>query len=120
MVSSLQILLGIEMMSFTYGPGQFIHGDVHAEGEIILSEYKLYLRKDGKELASTYIPLDKMVRMKRDGKVLSVFVKLSVSFNYWAQFIGETSKIKELVKDLAEYRGFKKKFLRDEWEEVLS
>lgn len=106
-------------MQFTYGNGKFIEGQTILDGEIILSEHKLFLKNSEGDLARTYIPLEKIDHMKITAQGLIVHVRATVSFDYWATFSGRATKIVELAKDIAESRGMKKRFLRNEWDEVI-
>lgn len=104
------------MLAFTYGKGKYIHPEAQTEGEIILNEHKLYLKSDkGEELAQTFTPLDKIQRMTRSDNRLRFHIRLTVSFQYDVQFIGEKKRIKELAQDIAKSCGLKKAFWKDEW-----
>lgn len=106
-------------MIFSYGSGKYIEGSKHFTGEIILSEYKVYLRDKTEDYSQTFIPLDKVVQLKVLGNRLFFFIMLSVSNQYTPVIEGEKKLILELAKDIANRRGFKKKFLKNEWVEVL-
>jgi len=105
-------------MEFSYQQGTFIEGDKVIEGEIILSEHKLYLRSPSGDLTETYIPLEKIERIKKSSGSLDVHVRPSITIRYVACFKGEAKHISSLAKELVSRRGLKKKFLRNEWVEV--
>jgi len=102
-------------MEFSYGPGQFIEGDKKFKGEIILGQYKLYLRDSSGDLAQTYIPLDKIERIRQTRRGVEIYVRLSIYFRYVTLFEGERQHITELIKDLVKKRALKKQFLKNEW-----
>lgn len=105
-------------MVFTYGKGLFRQGNIVVDGDITLSEHKLFLKGAEGDYTSTYVPLEKIERICLKGDVLDVQVRLTISSQYVASFKGERNKVVELVKDIVSYRGFKKKFLKNEWVEV--
>ncbi|MCA9401432.1 MAG: hypothetical protein KC713_07380 [Candidatus Omnitrophica bacterium] len=105
-------------MEFTYGQGGFQEGRKRFEGEIILSEHKLFIKNGADDITQTYIPLEKIERIKRSGNYADVFVRPSLAYRYVARIHGQKPKIAELVKDIVESRGLKKKFLIKEWVEV--
>ncbi len=106
-------------MEFSYGNGIYIEGAKRIEGQIILGEYKLYLRGSRGDLAQTYVPLDKIEKIRRRGKLIEFHVRPSISFQYVAVIQGEKKHLSELLKDIVQRRGLKKKFLCDEWVEEI-
>ena len=102
-------------MEFSYGKGIYLEGSKHIEGEIILGDYKLYLRGTKGDLAQTYIPLDKIKRIFKKGKSIHLHVHPSISFQYVAIIQGEKKLMLDLLKDVVQKRGLKKKFLCNEW-----
>ena len=102
-------------MEFSYGQGIYIEENKRIEGQIILSEHKLYLKSPEGDLAQTYIPLEKIERIKKTWEGLEVYARPSISFRYTVLLKGEKKYLKELVRDLVQRRGLKKQFLRNEW-----
>lgn len=102
-------------MFFSYGEGQYIEGDKNILRQIILGEHKLYLKGPQGDLTQTYIPLEKIVKLKKIPKGLEIHVRPSITIKYIAFLYGDKSKISDLIKDLVSMRGFKKVFWRNEW-----
>jgi len=106
-------------MQFSYGKGIYIEGEKRVEGVIILDEFKIFLKGLEGDFAQTYIPLDKIERVKKAGNTASFHVRPSISFQYEAKIQGEKKYVGEFVKDIVQRRGLKKQFLRQEWVEDL-
>jgi len=106
-------------MVFSYGEGEYVQGETRLRGQILLSEHKLYLRDGQRELSQTFIPLEKIKRVRRSSDFLEVDVELSVVIQYAARIKGEGKQITDLCKDLVSARGLKKRFFRREWHEEL-
>lgn len=106
-------------MVFSYGEGEYIQGDMHLKGEILLSEHKLYLRDRQQELSQTFVPLEKIKKVRRDADGLELDVELSIMIQYTARLRGAKKQMADLCKDLVRARGLKKRFLRREWYENL-
>jgi len=102
-------------MEITYGNGVFIEGEKKFEGTIVLSEHKLFLKYSNSDLPQTYVPLEKIERMKLSGGAVDVQVRPTLYLQYVATFKGERSQIKSLTLELVQRRGLRKKFLRNEW-----
>lgn len=106
-------------MVFSYGEGIFYEGQQQFQGEIVLSEHKLYLRNAQGDIPQTYIPLEKIMKVaRRQGKAV-FYVCPSVSFQYVAFIGGQPSYIKDLIKDVVQRRGLKKQFWRAVWIEEV-
>lgn len=105
-------------VEFSYGHGKYIEGDKRIEGQIILSENKLYLKDANGDLAQTYIPLEKIERIRKSRQGVEVHVRPSIYTRYVAFLTGEKKYLSELVKDLVQRRGLKKQFLKNEWIET--
>ena len=103
-----------ETMLFSYGDGIYKEGEKSLRGEIILSEHKLYLKGPQGDLATTYIPLEKIVKIKKIYGGLSIFVRTALTVSYNAELRGG-KHINSLLKDLVQRRGLIKRFLRPEW-----
>ncbi len=106
------------MEEINFGKGEFEGFNIHCSGEIILSEHKLFLKDGGNDLTQTYVPLEKIYRIKRNGDKVEFFIQLTVTNKSKGCFKGSRKRIKGLINELVLRRGFKKAFLRNEWSEV--
>ena len=104
-------------MEFSYGQGEYCEGEKRFAGTVILSEHKLFLKSANGDIPATYIPLEKIERLRRSKQGLEVYVRPSLYFRYAAFFKGEPKHIAELTIDLVKRRGLKKHFLKKEWSE---
>ena len=102
-------------MEFSYGQGIYVEGNKRLEGQIILSEHKLYLKDKNGDLAQTYIPLEKIERIRNVRQGMEVYVRPTLYFRFAALIKGEKKYLSELTKDLVQRRGLKKQFLKKEW-----
>jgi hypothetical protein len=106
-----------EPMIFSYGKGAFREGEKSFSGEIILSEHKLYLRDSQGDLSTTYIPLEKIVKIQKVAGGLAIYVRTSLTVSYTAVITGG-KEIGSLLNDLVQRRRLKKRFLRREWVDI--
>jgi len=104
-------------MLFSYGQGTFIEGEKRFQGQIILGEHKLYLKDASGDLAQTYVPLEKIERIRKIKSGIEVHVRPSTYFRYMALLHGEKKHLSSLVRDIVQRRGLKKQFLKNEWVE---
>jgi hypothetical protein len=104
-------------MEFSYGQGVYREGERVFRGQIILGQHKLYLKNDAGELPPTFIPMEKIERIRLTSHGAEIHARPSLSYQYQVTISGEPPFIKNLVKDIALRRGFKKKFLKSEWVE---
>jgi len=102
-------------MMVAYGHGTFVQDANRFTGQIVLEEYRLCLRRDGEDLAPTFIVLDKIERIRRRGRELWIHVKPSLTLAYWAMIKGEARYMDDLTRELVARRGLSKRFLRREW-----
>jgi len=102
-------------MEFSYGQGIYIEDNKRIEGQIILSEHKLFLKDKNGDLAKTYIPLEKIERLRKTRQGIELHVRPTLYFRFTALLKGEKKLISELAKDLINKRGLKKQFLKNEW-----
>lgn len=105
-------------MEFSYGQGIYIEGDKELEGQIILGEHKLYLKDSNGDLAQTYIPLEKIERIRKTKSGIEVYACLSISNRYVVLLKGEKKYLSELVRDIVRRRGLKRHFFKKEWVET--
>jgi len=102
-------------MLVTYGQGECHQGGKSYKGQIILSEHRLYLKGSEGDLAQTYIPLEKIKKIRRTFTGLEIYVYPSLIESYVALIKGGKKNLSALLKDLTEQRGLKKRFLGYEW-----
>ena len=107
-------------MDIQYGEGIFREEKAIYKGEVTLGEHKLYLKGAEGDLTQTYIPLEKIESIKLSRGCLRLFVRPSLSYYYTAEITAKPKKMNELSQELVHRRGFKKKFLKKEWFEVLT
>jgi len=105
-------------MEFSYGQGIYLEDKKRIEGQIILSEHKLFLKGTQGDLTATYIPLEKIEGIKRASNKVLIYVRPSLAYRYTAVIEGGKKQVTELANDLVQRRGLKKKFLKNEWIEV--
>jgi hypothetical protein len=107
-------------MEFSYGNGTYIEGKKRFKGRIILSEHKLFLKDEEGDVVQTYIPLEKIERIRQTRQGLEVHARPTLYFRFAALIQGERKDLSGLVKDLVKRRGLKKQFLKKEWIESES
>ncbi len=105
-------------MEIVYGQGKYLDGASDFEGDIVLSEYKLFLRGAAGDWAQTFIPLEKIKKVRLVGDSMEISVCLSQVSRYTVKIKGENKNIKALAKELAVRRGFKKSFVWNVWVET--
>ena len=84
-------------MLFSYGEGEYIEGIRHFKGEIVLSEHKLYLRSKNGDFAQTYIPLERIERIKSTFTGVMIFVRFSILECYKMILKGQRKLLSDLV-----------------------
>ena len=104
-------------MLLTYGRGEYWEGPKHLEGRIVLSEHKLYLTGPQGDMASTYIPLEKIVRIKEARSGVTMWIRPSILERYQIVLKGDRRALSELVQELVTRRALQKKWLSREWED---
>ena len=102
-------------MEFSYGQGIYIEENKKLEGQIVLSEHKLYLKDKNGDLAQTYIPLEKIERIRKTRQGVEIHARPTLYYRFVALIKGEKKYLSELTRDLVRRRGLKKQFLRSEW-----
>jgi len=102
-------------ISVSYGEGEYIEGREIFKGKIILNPKKLYLKGPDGDIPSTFIPLDKIERVKKSRTGLEIYVRPTVVMNYTVRLKGNTRNLSELTHDLVKTCDLKKRFLRKEW-----
>ena len=107
-------------MEILYGQGEYIQSNRRFSGKILLGDYKLYFKDDKGDISSTYIPLEKIERIKKTFKGLQVHVRLSAATGYCALIKAEKKNTEELIGELVKRLHLKKQFLRKEWTGEIS
>ncbi len=107
-------------MLFTYGQGTYLEESKRVDGEVVLSELKLYLKGPEGDYAQTYVPLDRVEKIRKGSGGLEVFIRQTTFHQYVAVIQLDKKNLEELIKDIVQFRGFKKQFLKSEWTEDLS
>ena len=102
-------------MEFVYGQGTYTEGDKKLFGTIALGEHRIYLKGEEGGLAQTFIPLEKIEKIKKGSQCVEFYVRPSLAYRYTVYLQGKAEKLSELVKDVVGMRGLKKKFLYQEW-----
>lgn len=102
-------------MLVTYGQGEFRQGERVWQGRLMMSEHKLYLSGPAGDLTETYIPLEKIKRVRRAGGGMTVEVRPSLTTQYAVDVIAPKKLGKELLNDLVSRRQLRRRFLRQEW-----
>ena len=105
-------------MEIFFGDGEYIEEAKRFQGIIVLSEYKLFLKSSQGELAQTYIPLEKINRVRRSSKGVEIRFKTTVLSRYCVLLRGEKEYLNQLVREIVKRRNLKKRFFLNEWVEV--
>ena len=104
-------------MLLTYGQGEYFEGQKRWTGRIVLSEHKLYLTGPQGDMAATYIPLEKIVKVKNTRSGIAILVRPSILERYQIVLKGDPNALSELVQELVTRRALKKRWLTREWED---
>ena len=102
-------------MNIGYGHGTYIEGDKKVEGQIILDEHKVFLRSVGSDLVQTFIPLEKIDRMRLTYEGLEMEVNLALTNRYKALIKGERDMLHEMAREIVVRRNFHKRIFKNEW-----
>jgi hypothetical protein len=97
-----------------YSKAKYIEANRVIEGDLILDESRLYIANSNVS-SSTYIPLDKIVNLKKNFKSVEIKAKLSAINSIKAKIILPRAAANSLVKELVARLNLKKKFLRRQW-----
>ncbi|MCA9409353.1 MAG: hypothetical protein H6755_04965 [Candidatus Omnitrophica bacterium] len=102
-------------MEITYGQGTYQEKNKKFTGQIILSDHKVFIKTPQEDLPQTFIPLEKIERLKQSSNSVDIQVRLTIMIMYTATITGQKKNISDLVKDIVKRRGLKKKFFKNEW-----
>jgi len=97
-----------------YGAAKYIEGSRLIEGDLILDETRLYISTDNIS-SSTYIPLDKVILLRKKINGLEIQAKLSAINSLFVRIIISNNSKKRLIKDIVNKQKLKKKFFKSEW-----
>ena len=75
----------------------------------------MFLRAQQGDLPETFIPLDKIARLKKIGPGIEIDIHASFTLRYKAKIVAEKKDINDLVQEIVRRRKLKKKFLINEW-----
>ena len=104
-------------MLFSYGPGKYQQGARQIAGQILLSEHKLFLRGPEGDLTQTYIPLEKIGRIKKGWGRLTIWVRPSLIEHYTVELRGRNDYLTDLTRELVDRRALRKRFWSAQWED---
>ena len=96
-----------------FGEGIFVYRERKFKGKILL-DTKLYICGE-KEYVETYIPLEKIERVKLRKNRIEIDVTPSIVSAYTVVIYSDKKNLKKLAHFLAEKLGLKKKILKSEW-----
>ena len=97
-----------------FGAAVYIEGGRLIEGELILDESRLYIQSNNIS-SSTYIPLDKIILLRKKVNGLEIKVKLSAINSLFVKILISRSAGNKLIKDIVRRLKLKKKFFKSEW-----
>ena len=107
----------VKAWCFSYGRGGYVRAGRLYKGEIVLSAHKLYLKDDHGEIASTFIPLEKIYKMRVVWGGLIIYARPSNFMQFQAKVTGSPQKIWTLACDLGRQRHLRKKFFGLLWDD---
>ncbi|MFH1856594.1 MAG: hypothetical protein ABH836_05125 [Candidatus Omnitrophota bacterium] len=102
-------------MEREYAEGFYIESSKKYEGVIAVDGSKLYLKTGQGNLTDTYLPLDKIQKIKKLRRGIEITVKLSAVNGYMAVIRSKKQPLAGLIKYLVNKLNMKKKFLKREW-----
>ncbi len=100
---------------FAYGPGRFRQGKSCFTGTVVMSEHRMYLRDAVGDMAQTYIPLEKIYRVRSSWKGLRLFVMPSAVSIYTVVIEAPRRVLGPLLQDLVRVRVLKRRWFGWEW-----
>ena len=106
-----------QVLCFSYGEGMCIREGHLYTGEIILSTTKLYLKSVDGEMSATFIPLERIYKIRLFLGGFTIYVHQSNFIRFQAKWKGGLKEMWSLAHDLADHRRLKKKFFGLEWED---
>jgi hypothetical protein len=93
---------------------KYIEGERIIVGDLILDESRLYISSPGIS-SSTYIPLDKIIFLKKRINGIEVRAKLSAINSLQVKIMLARSARNTLISELVSRLKMKKKFFKAEW-----
>ncbi len=106
--------------SMTFGEVTLERDGRPLRGDLVLTEHKLFLRKGGVDLASTYIPLEKIVGVRRRWGRVTLDVRPSPVTRYTVRIRGTAGRMADLVAALVRRRGLRRKGWFGGWRDSTS
>lgn len=94
--------------------GIFIEKNKRYKGAIIMNDYKIYI-KGNSPYVDTYIPLEKIVLIRRAKKKVFVQVKPTSISRRDIIITGSKEAISSLINEVVKKLNLKKKFFRSVW-----
>jgi len=102
-------------VSSLYGSGEYREKGHVVTGTIALGAHRLCLQEGGDDIAATYIPLEKIKKIRRTFRGLRITVRLSPVKTYTTLIAGTKAGLTALTRDLIDRRNLKKRFFLPEW-----
>ena len=97
-----------------YGEGWYIEKEKVYKGKIVVDKNRLYLR-GAEDYVDTYVPLEKIDRIRKRKDGLEIHVRLSQARAYTVFMKGQKSGLFDLIESLVEMLNLKKRFFKSEW-----
>jgi len=104
-----------DTLLFSYGQGTCLLQGRRYRGEIVLSRHKLYLRDNSGDIAKTFIPLEKVFKVRVFWGRMWVYARPSTFMQFVAVVCGRPGRIRALMRDLADHRQLQKRRFGLEW-----
>lgn len=102
-------------LCFSYGEGVYARDGRQYKGQVVLTPHKLYLKDETGEIAPTFVPLEKIYKIKVFWGRMTIYARPSNFMHFNAQLKGSSKMIRSLMKDLVEHRQLQKKRFGLEW-----
>ena len=97
-----------------FGEAKYIEGGRLIEGELILDESRLYIQSNSVS-SSTYIPLDKIILLRKKVNGLEIKAKLSAINSLSVKILISGSAGNTLLNNILRRLKLKNKFFKREW-----
>ncbi len=104
-----------QTLTFAYGEMEYRRGRRIYHGQVILTGHKLYVKGHEGEIAETFIPLEKIYKIKIFWNVLRVYVRPSSVMEFHVKIIGPAQSLRSLVSDLVDHRQMQRRLFGLEW-----
>ncbi len=104
-----------DAMCFSYGDAVYTRDQKSYKGEAVLTAHKLYLKNQNGEITATFVPLEKIVKVRFFWGKITISVRPSHFMEFQAQLKGKPKRILSLLRDLVKQRKLQKRFFGLEW-----